>query len=137
MAKGGTLIRIKPADLEAAGIERVPKVAGVEKGRPRLTDGRVLDVANVVWCTGFEPGFSWIEVPVLDGTGEPVQERGVVPGEPGLYFVGLHFLYAFSSTMVHGVGRDAAHVVDVVASRAAHAHTSRRERTAEVVAATV
>ena len=42
--------------------------------------------------------------------GEPVHERGVVPGEPGLYFVGLHFLYAMSSTMIHGVGRDAEHV---------------------------
>jgi putative flavoprotein involved in K+ transport len=40
-----------------------------------------------------------------------------VPGEPGLYFVGLHFLYALSSAMIHGVGRDAAHVARVVAQR--------------------
>jgi len=44
--------------------------------------------------------------------------RGVVASEPGLYFVGLHFLYALSSVMVHGVGRDAEHVVEVIASRA-------------------
>jgi putative flavoprotein involved in K+ transport len=136
ISKGAPLIRVKPEDLRAAGVERVPKVAGVANGRVRLTDGRVLDVANVVWCTGFGPGFSWIELPVLDGTGEPVHERGVVPGEPGLYFVGLHFLYAFTSTMIHGVGRDAAHVAEVVASRVAQAAASRTERSAEVAAAT-
>ena len=38
-------------------------------------------------------------------------------GEPGLYFVGLHFLYAMSSTMVHGAGRDAARVARTVAER--------------------
>jgi putative flavoprotein involved in K+ transport len=53
IAQGGPLIRVKPRDLAAAGVERVPRTAGVEDGRPRLEDGRVLDVANVVWCTGF------------------------------------------------------------------------------------
>jgi putative flavoprotein involved in K+ transport len=42
----------------------------------------------------------------------------VVRYEPGLYFVGLNFLYAMSSTMIHGVGRDADHVAGVIASRA-------------------
>jgi hypothetical protein len=55
----------------------------------------------------------------------------------GRYFVGLHFLYAFTSTMVHGVGRDAEHVVEIVASRTARARASRTERSAEVVAATI
>jgi putative flavoprotein involved in K+ transport len=128
IAKGAPLIRIRPGQVAAAGIERVPRVVGVQDGRPRLADGRVLDVANLVWSTGFHPGFSWIDLPVLDATGEPVHERGIVPSEPGLYFVGLHFLYAFSSTMIHGVGRDAEHVVDVVASRArARARASRGE----------
>ncbi|MEW5917713.1 MAG: portal protein, partial [Gemmatimonadota bacterium] len=44
-------------------------------------------------------------------------DRGVVTSEPGLYFVGLHFLYAMSSTMIHGVGRDAAYIADVIAKR--------------------
>src|SRR4029077_17724537 len=55
-SKGGPLIRTRPADLEAAGVRRVPRVAGVKDGRPLLEDGRVLGVANVVWCTGFHPG---------------------------------------------------------------------------------
>jgi putative flavoprotein involved in K+ transport len=73
-------------------------------------------VANVIWCTGYEPGFSWIDIPV-HGLHEPLHERGIVRKVPGLYFVGLHFLYAFSSTMIHGVGRDAAYVVRAIADR--------------------
>ena len=79
---------------------------------------RVLRASNVIWCTGFEPGFSWIDLPVFGRDGEPVQERGAVAREPGLFFVGLHFLYAFSSTMIHGVGRDAEHVAERIAARA-------------------
>jgi putative flavoprotein involved in K+ transport len=112
VSRGGPLIRVKPKDLAAAGVVRVPRTAGVRDGRPRLEDGRVLDVANVVWCTGFEPGFSWIDLPVFGERGEPEHRRGVVPAAPGLSFVGLHFLYAMSSTMIHGVARDAEYVAE-------------------------
>lgn len=111
---GMPLVRVKPQDLVAAGIERVPKTVGVKDGLPLLEDGRSLDVANVIWCTGFQQGFTWIELPLLD-QGKPMHQRGVVAGEPGLYFVGLDFLYAASSSMIHGVGRDAAYVVDHIA----------------------
>lgn len=117
-AHGDRLIRIKPADLQAADIERVSRVAGVRHGMPLLEDGRVLDVKNVVWCTGFQHDFSWIDLPVIKN-GEPEHRRGVVSKEPGLYFVGLRFLYALSSTMIHGVARDAEHVaMAIVRSRA-------------------
>jgi putative flavoprotein involved in K+ transport len=114
---GGALVRVKPRELTAAGIQRVERVTGVRDGRPMLADGRVLEVANVVWCTGFHAGFSWIDLPVFGPDGEPRHERGLVPGQPGLFFVGLHFLYALSSTMIHGVGRDAARIADAVAAR--------------------
>ncbi|HEY0712894.1 MAG TPA: portal protein, partial [Polyangia bacterium] len=80
--------------------------------------GRVIDAANVIWCTGFHPGFSWIDLPVMEAGGEPMHEAGVVPGVPGLYFVGLHFLYAMSSSMIHGVGRDARRIADAVGAAA-------------------
>jgi len=115
---GGPLIRVKWQHLAAAGVERAPKVVGVRDGLPLLEDGRVVDAANVVWCTGFHPGFSWIDLPVFGEDGLPLQHRGVVPDEPGLYFIGLHFLYALSSTMIHGVGRDAAYVANVIAGQA-------------------
>jgi putative flavoprotein involved in K+ transport len=90
LSMGGPLIRVKPRDFDTAGVERVPRTAGVQNGRPILEDSRVLDVANVVWCTGFHPGFSWIDLPVFGDDGRPMQERGVAINEPGLYFVGLN-----------------------------------------------
>jgi putative flavoprotein involved in K+ transport len=114
-SKGMGLIRVKPQDLAAAGVERLPKVEGVRAGLPLLEDGRVLDAKNVIWCTGYKSSFPWIDLPIFD-KGEPLQERGIVTTEPGLYFVGLDFQYAASSSMIQGVGRDAQFIVDQVVS---------------------
>jgi putative flavoprotein involved in K+ transport len=121
ISKGGPVIRVKHADLVAAGVEETARVCGVRDGKPVLTDGRVMDVTNVIWCTGFDPGLTWIDLqkPVYGADGEPIHERGIVPGEPGLYFVGLHFLYSLSSTMIHGVARDAARIVETIGKRVA------------------
>jgi len=116
LASGAPRIRVKSDDLREAGVEQVPKTAAVQDGLPVLEDGRVLDVANVIWCTGFRQDFSWIDVPVFDGNGAPVHERGVA-SEPGLYFLGLDFLYAFTSENVGGVRRDARHIAKHIASR--------------------
>ena len=114
-AHGGALIRIKPKQLDAAGIERTGRVAGTEEGRPVLEDGRVLDVGTVAWATGFSHDFSWIDTGPLRPDGEPSHERGVLNDRPGMYFVGLHFLYAMSSSMVHGVSRDAEYIAGRIA----------------------
>jgi putative flavoprotein involved in K+ transport len=109
--KTAPLIRVKVEDLVAAGIERVPRVAGVRDGMPLLEDGRTLDVANVIWCTGFTNDLSWIKVPeAFDADGRPAQYRGVATAVPGLYFVGMQFQYAATSDVLPGVGRDAAYV---------------------------
>src|SRR4029078_12089486 len=79
-----------------------------------LADGRVLDVSNVVWSTGFHPGHAFIDLPIFDESGEPKHVGGVVESSAGLYFVGLHFLYAMSSAMINGVGRDAQRIVDTL-----------------------
>jgi putative flavoprotein involved in K+ transport len=113
------LIRVKPQDLLAAGIERVSRLTGTKDGRPLLDDGRRLDVENVIWCTGFTNGFSWIDLPIFGADGEPIYDRGIVPTVPGLYFVGLNFLYAMTSDTVTGVGRDAKRAVDAIAARVA------------------
>jgi putative flavoprotein involved in K+ transport len=117
-AHGGPLIRVKSADLQAAGVERTEaRVVGVQGGRPLLENGRALDVANVIWCTGFAKDVSWIDIPVLGEDGWPEQRRGVVASSPGLYFVGLPFLQAFGSMLVGGVGRDAKRVAKHIAAR--------------------
>ena len=126
MASRGTpLIRLRPGEITAAGVERVGRVAGVRDGLPVLEDGRVLEVANVVWSTGFHHDFSWIDLPGV-GDGEPAHARGVVDGQPGLYLVGLHFLYAMSSAMIHGVGRDAAYIARHIAARVPGARPAAR-----------
>ena len=115
LAGGAPRIRVKLDDLEAAGVERVPKTVGISNGLPVLEDGRVMHVANVIWCTGFRPDFGWINLPVFADDEALVHDRGVTP-EPGLYFIGLDFLYAFTSENVGGVGRDARHIANRIAS---------------------
>lgn len=119
ISRGGPLVRVKPSDLAKAGVQRLPRVAGVSNGLPELDDERILDIPNVIWCTGFHAGFSWIHLPVFDEQGEPKHVRGGVTGEPGLHFVGLHYIYAPSSTMIHGVGRDARYTAGRIAARCA------------------
>jgi putative flavoprotein involved in K+ transport len=116
-SRGLPLTRVRPKDITAAEIERVPRTTGVRGGLPVLADGRDLEVANVIWCTGFVPDFAWIDLPVLAEDGSPVHDRGIVRSEPGLYFVGLFFLFAASSSLVGGVGRDAEHIARHIASR--------------------
>ncbi|MGO4535669.1 flavin-containing monooxygenase [Leifsonia sp. 2MCAF36] len=115
MSHGVPLIRVKSRDLERLGVVRAHRVTGVQGGLP-LIDGAPVDVANVIWCSGYDPGLDWIQLPILDDRGEPRHERGVVPEVPGLYFVGLHFLTSMASAMVHGVGRDAARIAALVAA---------------------
>jgi putative flavoprotein involved in K+ transport len=119
LTKTTPLVRVKPQDLINAGVERVARVVGVRNGQPLLADERTLDVANVIWCTGYEPGFSWIDLPIFGADGKPMHERGVVHRVPGMYFVGLHFLYAMSSATLIGVGRDADYVAKAIESRIA------------------
>jgi putative flavoprotein involved in K+ transport len=82
-----------------------------------LKDRGILDVSNVIWCTGFREEFSWIDLPIFGESGRPLHERGVVVGERGLYFVGLLFQYAASSDVLPGVGRDAEYIAKHIASR--------------------
>lgn len=117
--EGAPLLRYRRKDLLAAGVERtLERTVGVRDGQPVLGDGRVLDVRNVVWCTGFRPDFSWVDVPFEMGDdGYPVQYRGVVESAPGLYFVGLLFLHSFTSMLIYGTGRDAGRVAKHIASQ--------------------
>jgi putative flavoprotein involved in K+ transport len=123
IAHGAPLIRVKLKDLTAAGVEQVPRTVGVRDGYPELGDGRVLDVSNVIWCTGFRYDFGWIDLPAFGEGGEPAHRRGVVDSEPGLYFMGLLFQYALSSDVLPGMGRDAAYIARHIASRSAKRHS--------------
>lgn len=110
--KGSPLIHVSVRDLDRAGVERLPRVAGARDGRPVLDDGRVLDVGTVIWATGYRPDFSWIAFPVADDSGWPAGDRGVSSVAEGLYFVGMPFQFGLTSGLVGGMGRDAAFVAN-------------------------
>jgi putative flavoprotein involved in K+ transport len=121
-AHGAPFLRVKREDLAAAGVERVTdRMTGVEGGLPLLGEDRTVDVTNVVWCTGFRQDFSWVDLPVIGDDGWPVEERGVVPSAPGLYFTGLCFQSSFRSMLIGGAGADAEYVVRHLSARNAKA----------------
>ncbi len=122
---GGPLLRVRLQDLDKAGVERHDaKTVGVKDGRPMLADGTVLDVATVIWATGYRPDYSLVAAPIVGDDGWPVEVRGVSPTVPGLYFLGVPFQYAFASMLVTGAGRDAQYVVDRIAERAGAARAA-------------
>ena len=135
--QGGSvpLVRVKPKDIVAAGIERVPRVVSVRDGLPVLDDGRVMHVSNVIWCTGFRQDYSWIDLPIAGESGFVRQERGLVASQPGLYFVGLLFQFAVTSDALVGVGRDAAFVAKHLAARARSDRASASAASAGMAAA--
>ena len=114
--RGIPLGRVRRKDFAPAGIERVPRMTGVMNGCPVLEDGKVLEVSNVIWCTGFTRDYDWIDFSLPHHAGLPIHDRGIVESCPGLYFVGLPFLYSLSSALLGGVGRDAEHIVAHIVS---------------------
>ena len=78
-------------------------------------DLRNENVNTVMWATGFSFDFSWIDFPVCDDMGYPVTDRGAT-GVPGLYFMGLNWMVKRKSGLLYGVGEDARHVADHIAS---------------------
>ena len=72
-----------------------------------LADGTAVPVASVLWCTGFRPATSWLEVDgALDPTGAPVHDQGASP-VPGLHWMGLPWQTRLNSSIIDGVDRDA------------------------------
>lgn len=74
-------------------------------------------IRTVLWATGYRWDYSsWIDLPVFDEFGYPVQQRGVTE-HPGLCFLGLHYLHSLKSGLFLGVGEDAEHVANHLATR--------------------
>ena len=117
---GAPLLRVKKHHLEAAGVHLVQsRTTGARRGRPTLDDGTVLDVANVLWCTGFRQEFDFIHPSVTGPDGWPTDKGGVMTEQPGLYFMGLLFQRGFYSMLIGGAGRDAKFIAGHIARRTA------------------
>lgn len=115
--KGDPLVGRKLKEVvERCDIARCEKIETVKNGTVQLADGSTLPQPdNVIWSTGYRPDFSWIKGLKTEPDGYPVHQRGVVPDQPGLYFLGLKLLYRVSSSLLGGVGRDAQYIAGHIA----------------------
>jgi putative flavoprotein involved in K+ transport len=77
----------------------------------------------VVFTGGFRPDYrSWLPwSEAFDEVGFPIQQDGASTTVDGLYFVGVHFLRKRKSSILLGVGEDAAIVAGTIATEMAAA----------------
>ncbi|HTJ95747.1 MAG TPA: MSMEG_0569 family flavin-dependent oxidoreductase [Pararobbsia sp.] len=113
------------AFIEKSGIDAPPGqryepvwIPGEERATLALAES---GITTVIWCIGFRPDFSWIDVPIFNGRGYPSHYRGTTSA-PGLYFVGLPWLHTWGSGRFSGIARDAKHIVDAIVTAHAAPH---------------
>jgi putative flavoprotein involved in K+ transport len=111
---GDQRIGIPESALTDAGILRVGRLTGERGGSPDC-EGTVVEPSTIVWCTGFQPDYRWIKLPVLAESGYPRHRRGVATDVNGLYFAGLRFQHRLTSSLIGGVGEDAAFIAEQIA----------------------
>lgn len=104
-----------------AGVEAPVEAPYSPCWQPDLADDRGLDLtsdplAAVVWCTGYQSDFRWIDVPVFDGSGQPAHDRGITQSS-GLYFLGLPWLHTWGSARFCGVADDAEYLASMITLR--------------------
>jgi putative flavoprotein involved in K+ transport len=112
---GDPLVGMSARALARPNLTRAGRTIGERDGLPLLDDGSIVaGIVAVVWCTGFRPDFSWIELPVLGLDGYPVHRRGLTPDAPGVAFLGMRYQYRVGSALLGGVGEDAAYVASQI-----------------------
>jgi putative flavoprotein involved in K+ transport len=120
--KGATQIKkgidkfIKKAGIDAPEADKRELRAGYESEVITELDLASAGVSSIVWATGYDYDYGLVKFPIFDEFGYPVQERGVTE-QPGLYFLGLHWMHTLKSGLFAGIGEDAAHVAEHIADR--------------------
>ena len=111
------LIGSSPRSARRAGVEMKPRAIGASGRTILFEDGTTLDLASVIWATGYRLDHSWIDLPITDTGGRLRHDRGVTD-VPGLYFLGLPWQYTRGSALIGFVKEDAEHIAERVAERA-------------------
>ena len=106
----------------AAAPAEIPAPVSLGLGPARVELGR--DVRTVLWATGYKRSYPWLEVPVLDATGELLHREGVTPA-PGLFALGLRFQRTRKSHFLGGVGDDATRIAEHIVADAGAARLRR------------
>jgi putative flavoprotein involved in K+ transport len=101
-----TLIGSSPAKAKRRGITLKPRAVDASGRVVRFADGTSVDADTIIWATGFESDYSWIQLPVADEQGHLLHRRGVTD-HPGLYFLGLQWQHTRGSALL-GLGSDDA-----------------------------
>jgi putative flavoprotein involved in K+ transport len=101
---------------------------------PTRLDLEAAGVTTIIWCIGFRPDFSWLDIPVFNGAGHPKHRRGVA-AETGVYFLGLPWLHSWGSGRFSGVSRDARYLADRILERLKAPEEAPSDRIRQLVAA--
>jgi len=116
------------SDLKIAkrGADFVPRLTRFDGKTAHFTDGQQKEVDAVIWSTGYQNDYQWIDIPnVLDDKGRPVHRRGESL-VPGLYFIGLPWQHKRGSALIYGVGEDAEFLVQRIGQEnASHTPSAR------------
>lgn len=70
-------------------------------------------IRTVIWATGYQMSFGWIDLPIFDADGFPQHRRGLC--QEGLYFVGLPWLHTAASSGLIGISADASFIAHHIA----------------------
>ena len=97
----------------------IPDPGPIDTDTPEQLD--LTGFGAVVFAAGFRPDYgSWVHCPgAFDELGFPIHRECASTVAPGLFFVGVHFLRKRKSSLLIGVGEDAAIAARQVAERAA------------------
>jgi putative flavoprotein involved in K+ transport len=127
MSGRDTLIGSRPRRLRKhRGVQLHGRAVGADGSMVRLEDGSQLEVAGIVWATGFRVDHSWIDVPVFDEAGRAVHRRGVTES-PGLYFLGLSWQHTRGSALLGWVKDDAEYLAERIDASRADSFTPKTE----------
>jgi putative flavoprotein involved in K+ transport len=90
---------------------RTVHIAGRTVG---FAGGGTAEVSNIIWASGFQPDYGWIDVPgVIGEGGKPLHARGVSPVN-GIFFLGLPWQRCRKSALIGGVGDDAQFIASMI-----------------------
>lgn len=122
-----TLIGSKPRKARQLGITLRPRAVDVSDRTVRFADGTETDADAIIWATGYQPDYSWINLPVIDADGRVRHRRGVTD-RPGLYFLGLFWQYTRGSALLGLVADDARYISEQVVARATRSPVGTTDR---------
>ncbi|TBW02627.1 FAD-dependent oxidoreductase [Azotobacter chroococcum] len=114
LGKIDMLVKMRNLDLPEEQPERLED--GYAAPLSEQLDLAEAGVTTVIWATGYGFSFDLVRFPVFDEDGYPLQQRGAT-AQPGLYFVGLPWLYNKRSGLLSGVGEDAEHIAGHIQAR--------------------